>query len=104
MALFINTLAAVAAGTVLATAAFAQSAKEVRGPTPYFAVENEPAPRLIVDPPVPEALAQGVLHRGTVAIEKDISQTLERRLEGRIRYNCIDSSCQRLPATLVQAG
>ena len=50
MALFINTLAAVTAGTVLATAAFAQTAREVRGPTPYFAVENEAAPKLIVDP------------------------------------------------------
>ena len=60
MALFINTLAVVTAGTVLATAAFAQSAKEVRGPTPYFAVENEPAPRLIVDPVLPGPLALGV--------------------------------------------
>ena len=60
MALFINTLAAVTAGTVLATTAFAQSAREVRGPTPYFAVENEPAPKLIVDPVLPGPLALGV--------------------------------------------
>src|SRR6185436_13552235 len=60
MALFINTLAAVTAGTVLATTAFAQSAKEVRGPTPYFPVENEPAPKLIVDPALPGPLALGV--------------------------------------------
>jgi hypothetical protein len=50
-------IAAVAAGTVLATSAFAQSAREVRGPTPYFAVENEPAPKLIVDPALPGPLA-----------------------------------------------
>lgn len=56
----IKTLAAVAAGTVLATSAFAQSAKEVRGASPYVAVENEPAPKLIVDPPLPEGLALGV--------------------------------------------
>ena len=60
MALFINTLAAVTAGTVLATTAFAQSAREVRGPTPYFAVENEPPPKLIVDPVLPGPLALGV--------------------------------------------
>jgi ABC-type sugar transport system substrate-binding protein len=34
---FIKTLATVAAGTVLATNAFAQSAKEVLGATPYVA-------------------------------------------------------------------
>jgi ABC-type sugar transport system substrate-binding protein len=37
MTLLIKTLAAVAAGTVLATSAFAQSAREVRGFTPYLA-------------------------------------------------------------------
>jgi Family of unknown function (DUF6130) len=56
----IKTLAAVAAATVLATSAFAQSAKEIRGASPYAAIENEPAPKLIVDPPIPEALAQGI--------------------------------------------
>jgi hypothetical protein len=55
-----KTLAAVAAGTVLATSAFAQSAREIRGASPYVAIENEPAPKLIVDPPLPEGLAQGV--------------------------------------------
>jgi hypothetical protein len=56
----IRTLAAVAAGTVLATGAFAQSAREVRGLSPYVAIENEPAPRLIVDPPLPDQLARGI--------------------------------------------
>src|ERR687884_1615107 len=60
MTMFVKTLAAVAAGTVLATSALAQSAKDVRGASPYVAIENEPAPRLIVDPPLPEGLAQGV--------------------------------------------
>ncbi|GLR84090.1 hypothetical protein GCM10007857_08000 [Bradyrhizobium iriomotense] len=45
---------------MLAASAVAQTAKEIRGASPYIAVENEPAPRLIVDPPVAEALAQGV--------------------------------------------
>jgi hypothetical protein len=60
MTMLIKTLAAVAASTLLATSAFAQSAKEVRGASPYVAVENEPAPKLIVDPPLPEGLAIGV--------------------------------------------
>jgi len=46
-------LAAFAAGTVLATGAFAQTAREVRGATPYVAIENEPPPKLIVDPRFP---------------------------------------------------
>lgn len=41
-------------------AAHAQSAREIRGPSPYVAIENEPAPRLIVDPPLAEGLAIGV--------------------------------------------
>jgi hypothetical protein len=51
----------VAAGTLLAAIAFAQSAKEIRGATPYAAIENEPATKLIVDPPLPDLLAQGVV-------------------------------------------
>ena len=60
MTTLITTLAVVAIGTVLATSALAQSAKDIRGPSPYVAVKNEPAPKLIVDPPLPEGLAQGV--------------------------------------------
>ena len=59
MNMSIKTLAAVAA-TLLATGAFAQSAKEVRGGSPYVEIKNEPAPKLIVDPPLPEGLALGV--------------------------------------------
>ena len=50
---------ATALATVLATSAFAQSAKDVRGGTPYAIIENEPAAKLIVDPPIAEGLAQG---------------------------------------------
>ncbi len=60
MTKLIKTLAAAAAATVLATGAFAQSAREIRGASPYIAVENEPAPKLIVDPPIPEGLALGI--------------------------------------------
>jgi Family of unknown function (DUF6130) len=37
----------------------AVSARDIRGPSPLLAIENEAPPRLIVDPPLPEALAQG---------------------------------------------
>ncbi len=57
---FVKTFAAMAVGSVLATSAFAQSARDITGPSPYVAVDNEPAPKLIVDPPIPEGLAQGI--------------------------------------------
>lgn len=38
-----------------------QSAKQVRGATPYIEIKIEPAPKLIVDPPLPEGLALGVV-------------------------------------------
>src|SRR5262245_24030186 len=60
MTMFIKTLAVVAATTVLATIAFAQSARDIRGASPYLATDKEPAPKLIVDPPLPGGLALGV--------------------------------------------
>jgi Family of unknown function (DUF6130) len=70
MPMLIKTLAGVAAGTVLATSAFAQSAStqsasaqsasDVRSASPYVAIEDEPAPKLFVDPPLPEGLARGI--------------------------------------------
>jgi hypothetical protein len=53
--------AAVVGGALLATDAFAQSARENRGSTPYLAIENEPPPKLIVDPPLAAGLAQGIV-------------------------------------------
>jgi uncharacterized protein DUF6130 len=50
-----------AAATLLVTIAFAQSAKEIRGATPYAEIENEPPPKLIVDPPLTNLLAQGIV-------------------------------------------
>jgi hypothetical protein len=38
-----------------------QSAKQVRGATPYIEIKNELAPKLIVDPPLPEGLALGIV-------------------------------------------
>ena len=54
MNLLIKTLAAVAACTVLATIAFAQST--------VVPLDNEPPPRLIVEPPLPGPLARGVVY------------------------------------------
>jgi hypothetical protein len=36
-----------------------QSAKDIIGPSPLIAIDNEAPPKLIVDPPLPEPLAQG---------------------------------------------
>ena len=44
-----------------APAPSAQSAWEVRGNTPYLPVKDEPPPRLIVDEPLPDGLAIGVV-------------------------------------------
>jgi len=59
MTMFIKTLATVAAGAVITSSAFAQSARDIRGPTPLVAIQNEPPVKLIVDPPIPEQLALG---------------------------------------------
>jgi len=58
--MFIRTLAVAAATTMLATIGTAQSAKNIRGASPYLAIENEPPPKLIVDPPIQEGLNQGI--------------------------------------------
>lgn len=50
-----KTLTAAAAGALLATSALAESAASLVVP-----VENEPAPKLFVEPPLPGPLAQGI--------------------------------------------
>ena len=37
------------------------SAKDVRGASPYAEITNEPPPKLIVDPPLPDLLDRGVV-------------------------------------------
>ncbi len=54
-----QTLAAVAAVAVLVTGALAQGAREARGPSSFLPTQNEPAPKLIVDLPLPGPLARG---------------------------------------------
>src|SRR5687768_16893320 len=44
-----------------ATSTGAQSAKEVRGASPYVELKDEPPPKLIVDPPLPDLLDEGVV-------------------------------------------
>jgi len=51
----------IATGTLLTAIAYAQSAKEIRGATPYTEIANEPPPRLIVDPPLTNLLARGIV-------------------------------------------
>src|SRR4051795_3834473 len=64
------TLAMVATGTVLATSAFAQAANEIPGSTAANGTattivtplaEAQPAPRVLVDAPLAEPLARGVV-------------------------------------------
>ena len=54
MTLFIKMLTSVAAGTVLVAGASAQST--------VVPIDNEPAPKLIVEPPLPGPLARGVVY------------------------------------------
>jgi len=61
MSITVSTLAAMAACTMFASTAFAQSARDIRGPSPLVAIENEPPAKLIVDPPLAEQLAKGLV-------------------------------------------
>ena len=44
-----------------ASIAVTQTARDVRGPSPLIAIENEAPPRLIVDSPLPEPLSRGLV-------------------------------------------
>ena len=57
----LSCLTAMAACTMFASVAFAQTARDIRGPSPLVAIENEPPAMLIVDPPLAEQLAQGLV-------------------------------------------
>jgi len=61
MSITLQSLAFMAACTMFASAAFAQSARDIRGPSPLVAIENEPPAKLIVDPPLAEQLAKGLV-------------------------------------------
>jgi len=56
----ISGVAVVAGTTALITGASAQTAWQ-HGATPYIEIKNEAAPKLIVDPPIPEGLPKGLV-------------------------------------------
>ena len=47
--------------TILQTHDTRPSAREIRGPSPLLAIDDEPPPRLIVDPPLAGPLARGAV-------------------------------------------
>jgi uncharacterized protein DUF6130 len=50
-----------ATSVLSAAPASAQTARAIRGPSPLVAIENEPAPVLVVDPPLAEPLERGLV-------------------------------------------
>ena len=69
------------------TNAFAESAREVRGASPLNAIENEPAPKLIVDPPLPDQLARGV-----VEIQYRVRTCISYRCSARVHSTYLQGS------------
>ena len=61
MSITLGCLTVMASCTLLAATAFAGSARDVRGPSALVAIENEAPTRLIVDPPLAEQLAKGLV-------------------------------------------
>lgn len=55
---FIGLIGATAA--LLASTGMAQSARDVRGPAPVVPLASEPAPKIVIDAPLPEPLARGL--------------------------------------------
>jgi hypothetical protein len=49
------------ASTLRAAPATAQTARDIIGPSPLVAIQNEPPPKLIVDPPLAEPLSRGMV-------------------------------------------
>ena len=48
-----------AAVALCASAAMAQTARDIRGPAPVVPLASEPAPRIVIDPPLADSLAHG---------------------------------------------
>jgi hypothetical protein len=61
MTSLIRSSAAFTIAILLATSVLSQTARTVRGASPYTAIQNEPAPKLVVDPPLSEALTKGAV-------------------------------------------
>ena len=48
-------------GGVAVVSAMAQTAREIRGPAPLLAIASEPPPKIVIDPPLAESLARGLV-------------------------------------------
>jgi hypothetical protein len=48
-----------AAAVLCAATAIAQTARDIRGPAPVVPLASEPAPKIVIDPPLADWLAQG---------------------------------------------
>jgi len=48
-----------AAAVLCASTAMAQTAMDIRGPAPVVPLASEPAPRIVIDPPLADSLAHG---------------------------------------------
>ena len=61
MTRFVTIIAMSVAASVLATGAKAQSVRDVICETPFETVDNEPPPKLFIDPPLAEPLSRGAI-------------------------------------------
>ena len=48
-----------AAAVLCASTAMAQTARDIRGPAPVVPLASEPAPRIVIDPPLADSLVHG---------------------------------------------
>lgn len=48
-------------GAAFALSAMAQTAREIKGPAPVLPLAHEPPPKIVIGPPLPEALARGLV-------------------------------------------
>jgi Family of unknown function (DUF6130) len=94
-------IAAVAGGVLIAADAVAQSAREVRDATPYLAIENEPPPKLIVDPPLAAASDPGHRLDSVSGGERAYRASVRHRRAQRISTGRASAHTLRRPALVV---
>ena len=88
------------AAVVLFTSTVAsQSARDVRGPSPLIAIDNEAPPKLIVDPPLPEPLS-----RGLVFIQYGRRTCASSRCSAKALSKCRRASATSTSPSTTQAG
>ena len=59
MKFLLREITAMTIGIMVASSVAAQSVSDIIGPSPLVAIENEPAAKLFVDPPLPGPLSKG---------------------------------------------